>query len=209
MEEAPDDEQFETDEDMQRHKEVPEMAAKLDDAMELLFRYVSENEGSEEFFRLLLRIFETVILPTHKSKYTQFLLFYACSKRASYLDAFVSTLAARLFNPRQDALTRQTCAAYLASFLARAAYVPTAAVRHVLTLLVRSLHEYAAGFGHHAPDAEVHGVFYATCQAVLYIFCFHAKAILAQDDGRDWFAALNLGPIFTCNLNPFKVFLLR
>lgn len=181
------------------------MAAKLDDMMELLFQYVQANEANVDFFNLLLRVFEVIILPTHKSKYTQFLLFFACSKNATYLDAFVSALVAKLFDARQDALTRQTCAAYLASFLARASYVPTPAVRHVLTILARWLHEYVAAFGAHEPDAETHGVFYSVCQSVLYIFCFHSRSILAQDDGREWFSALNLVPIFRSNLNPFKV----
>lgn len=181
------------------------MAAKLDDMMELLFQYVQANEANADFFNLLLRVFEAIILPTHKSKYTQFLLFFMCSKNAQYLDAFVSALVAKLFDARLDALTRQTCAAYLASFLARAAYVPMPAVRHVLTIFARWLHEYIASYGAQAPDAEAHGVFYSVCQSVLYIFCFHARSILAQDDGREWFAALNLVPVFMANLNPLKV----
>jgi RNA polymerase I-specific transcription initiation factor RRN3 len=153
-----------------------------------------------------LRVFDAVILPTHKSKYTQFLLFFAASRRPAHLDEFVSLLVNKLFDARLDQLTRQSCAAYVASFLARASFVPTAAVRHVLVLLVRWLHEYVASpFGMAQPDAAAHGVFYSVVQAVLYIFCFHSRTILGQEDGREWFASLNLAPIVTCNLNPFKI----
>ena len=74
-------------------------------------------------FRMLLRVFERQILTTHKSKYTQFLVFYAAHFHAAFPDAFVGRLIDTMRSEKCPRVTRQSCAAYLGSFLARAQYV--------------------------------------------------------------------------------------
>lgn len=86
----------------------------------------------------LLGAFERTILNTHRSKFTQFLLFYACLRSPAHCPAsLVGLLLDRLRDGRQPPTTRAACAAYLASFLARAAFLPDA-------LVVRSLEDLSA-----------------------------------------------------------------
>lgn len=79
--------------------------------------------AAAQTFRSLLRTFERVVLTTHKSKYTQFLMFYAAQFHPTFPDAFVGRLIDTMRADSCPAVTRQSCAAYLGSFLARATYV--------------------------------------------------------------------------------------
>ena len=63
----------------------------------------------------------------------QFIVFFVCSQHApgDCAASFVELLLGRLLDARQPAITRSACAAYLASFLARAAFIPQAQVRQL------------------------------------------------------------------------------
>jgi len=74
-------------------------------------------------FNTLLRAFERVVLHTHRSKYTQFLVFFAAQFHSSFPDVFTSRLIDAMLSDSTPVITRLTCAAYLGSFLARATYV--------------------------------------------------------------------------------------
>ena len=71
---------------------------KLDELMCLMFEYLSQvrqrasDEFSDEVFESLLRVFERTILRTHKSRFTQFLLFFFASSKNNYAEAFVRRL---------------------------------------------------------------------------------------------------------------------
>jgi RNA polymerase I-specific transcription initiation factor RRN3 len=77
LEDAPDDDEDELVFEVEM--EVPEMAEKLDVLMELMFEFIDEcisTGRSQEVWITLLKLFDTKVLTTHKSKYTQFLVFY-------------------------------------------------------------------------------------------------------------------------------------
>ena len=67
------------------------------------------------------------------SRLPQFIVFYVCSQHApsDCAASFVELLLGRLLDARQPAITRSACSAYLASFLARAAFIPQAQVRQL------------------------------------------------------------------------------
>lgn len=109
---------------------------------------------------------------------------------------------------RQPAITRSACAAYLASFLARAAFVPHSIVFQSLVYLTDFCHEYCAAappISHtqhlgganivlgssSAVDASTtpsaancmttkHQVLYASVQAILYVLCYHLEALITS-----------------------------
>jgi RNA polymerase I-specific transcription initiation factor RRN3 len=53
----------------------------------------------------------------------QFVLFYTCALDSAFAERFVGRLLHQIRNSDRPAITRATCAAYLGSFLARAAFV--------------------------------------------------------------------------------------
>ncbi|KXZ57030.1 hypothetical protein GPECTOR_1g930 [Gonium pectorale] len=119
---------------------VDEMANKMDSMMELAFEHLNRRLAAGDLRQLwdtLLSAFERTILNTHRSKFTQFLLYFACVKNPSHCSAsLVRLLLMRLRDTRQPPITRAACAAYLASFLARAAFLPE-------SLVVRTLQDLA------------------------------------------------------------------
>lgn len=158
----------------------------------------------------LLASFERAVLHTHRSKFTQFLLFYVCRREPQRCCiSLVRLLLARLSDARQPPITRSACAAYLASFLARSAFVPEALVVEVLQRLAEGCAAYAAsvaalersrsapalalpgvqygvggamngGGGGSSGAAPQHQVFYAMVQALLYILCYHLEPLLTR-----------------------------
>ncbi|TYZ63374.1 hypothetical protein PybrP1_012537 [[Pythium] brassicae (nom. inval.)] len=91
-------------------------------------------------FRYLLKVFERSILNTHRSKYPQFLLFYVCRLDPQFQDVFLSQLLATSLDPYVPPVTRHSCGAYLASFLARAKYLSVAYIEKALYHLLQWMH---------------------------------------------------------------------
>ncbi|GFR40492.1 hypothetical protein Agub_g1060 [Astrephomene gubernaculifera] len=192
---------------------VDEMANKMDSMMELAFEHLGKRIAAGELRRLwdtLLSAFERTVLNTHRSKFTQFLLFYTCMHNPTVCPAsLIRLLLLRLRDARQPPITRAACAAYLASFLARAAFLSE-------SLVVKTLQELAAfcvnycnsqtgSFGAASSAASAgpselsesmpyaglssegeismtqrHQVLYAAVQAVLYVLCYHMHTIVGS-----------------------------
>lgn len=82
----------------------------------------------------ILSVFESALLHTHRSKFTQYLLFHvASSDPAACAPSLLHLLTSRLKDARQPQITRSACAAYIASFLARSAFVPSQLVVDTLS----------------------------------------------------------------------------
>ncbi|KAJ3090535.1 hypothetical protein HK102_003425 [Quaeritorhiza haematococci] len=94
-----------------------------------------ESEKLHDLFHNLLEIFERAVLPTYRSRFTQFLWFYACSLDPSFPDMFMGLLVTKTFDATLPVVTRVTAAAYLASYIARAKYLDLDTVRTCLKLL--------------------------------------------------------------------------
>jgi RNA polymerase I-specific transcription initiation factor RRN3 len=171
------------------------MISKLDSVMELILEFISGkyrkgveiNDPTEfsEIFYGLLDSFEKTMLPTHKLKCCQFLIFHACSlANEHYSEDFMGLLMTKLMNSGDSNVIRMASASYLASFVARVKFVKINAVRHCLGLLNTICQQYMDTFEEDIKssiEVERFGVFYATVQAILYIFCFRWKQILHDD----------------------------
>ncbi|RLN68612.1 hypothetical protein BBP00_00000867 [Phytophthora kernoviae] len=146
--------------------QVDEMADKLDRMMLVMFEHIGQISASIStqsdavasvessngktsvdvhhaavIFKYLLKVFEHSILNTHRSKYPQFLLFYVCRMDPQFQDVFISQLLATSLDPQMPPTTRQSCAAYLASFLGRAKYISVAYLQKALYHLLKWLHD--------------------------------------------------------------------
>ncbi|CZT47301.1 related to RNA Polymerase I Transcription Factor Rrn3 [Rhynchosporium secalis] len=176
--------------DAKRVKEVQANVDKMDSILDLMFTIYSpyfEDPNSVEaasMFDTLLGHFSNIILPTYRSRHTQFLLFHFAQTAEHLVDQFAGTCVQLAFQPSRPAVLRQSSAAYLASFVARGAHVPPHVIRTVFDLIgsnldvIRTDNELSC----RGPDLKRYSTFYAMTQALLYIFCFRWRDLITSTD---------------------------
>ena len=189
-EEDLDEDEGEDDEEAQRAKDITKNVEKMDAILDILFSHYEQsfaNPAVEEqvgSLNILLSQFVTTILPTHRSRHTQFLLFHFAQQSPEYIDTFVGTCVQITFDKGQPATVRQASAAYLASFVARGMHVPSSIVRDVFDYiggeLARLRREHEPGC--RGPDMRRYSSFYVLVQALLYIFCFRWRDLESASD---------------------------
>ncbi|BBN15097.1 RNA polymerase I-specific transcription initiation factor RRN3 [Marchantia polymorpha subsp. ruderalis] len=193
---------------------LDEMADKMDLMMDMTFQHLQSCVGrglSTQVFDILLKSFQSTVLNTYKSKFTQFLLFYLCALEPSTCGSRFASLLCDIFTSKsRPANTRMSAAAYLASYLARAKYIPV----DVIWTSLKRLVSWCAAYGTHdlgskpagnVPDSVLHGVFYSGCQAVMYILCFRLKMLVDEPEGKRHLRGLCLQQVVEHRLNPLKV----
>ena len=171
-------------------KEVLENAEKVDAILDLLFKHYDREFRSlsatvrHSALEILLTQFVTIVLPTQRSRHTQFLIFHFAQTSPNFIDTFVGTCVSTAFEKNQPALIRQAGAAYLSSFVARGLHVPSAIVRDVFDYIgielsrLRSLYEPNCRI----PDLRRYSPYYCLVQALLYIFCFRWRDLQYESD---------------------------
>lgn len=200
----------ENDDDLANREEDPaarlsylkDMAKKLDAILKVIFGYLrnvveqddalglAEDAQREANFSALMTIFQSKILTTFKSRYTQFLLFWFASIRRDYADMFLGVLVTKALgdlNPASDGasqpdtahtsvdhdIIRCTSASYVGSFVSRAAFIDAETTRHVVCIICEYLDAHLSdSLVENDPSDGRHAVFYALCQALFLIFCF-------------------------------------
>ncbi|RKP26145.1 RNA polymerase I-specific transcription initiation factor RRN3 [Syncephalis pseudoplumigaleata] len=159
--------------------EIRDLSGKLDRMITLVFEYFSVRRTRHpsaviEDFYLLLDIFDRSILCTFKSRHTQFLLFHAASVSTELSDVFLGHLTSKVCTASHPSVIRVASASYLASFVARASFLTRDTICNMMRVLIGWAQIYVND--HETddtyPDLERYAVFYATVQAILYIFCF-------------------------------------
>jgi len=201
------------DGDQPEEAQVDVMAEKLDNMLLLLYHYLrevcKEHNEAVDIFESLLQIFDRSILPTHRLKYTQFILFYTASLADGLSVRFLQHLFQKLENSAEPILRRQACAAYIGSYIARCNHLGQeqmiAALQHLASqaLVYVDLMEPSQQF----PDAEVHTLFYTICQAILYALCYKRDVLCGSNNNRDLGTLLQLHRIVHCPLKPLKFLL--
>ena len=170
------------------------------------------SEGpAESLFEALISAFRGSIMQTYKCRSTQFVLFFCCSYDVNFSRAFLRLLLQQMEAELVHSEERSACAAYASSFLARAKFMPISEVLQTVRAMVAWAHNYQVAAvarlqGQAASlDVQLHGVFYAVVQGVLYVLCYkhellqtEACASQREDIG------LALAPILACELNPLK-----
>ncbi|KJE92659.1 hypothetical protein CAOG_003578 [Capsaspora owczarzaki ATCC 30864] len=196
-----------------------EMVQKMDGMMHLLFEYidtcrlaVSGDLIVYELFTILLRNFEHRILPTHRSRFVQFLLFRICSFDPRLAELFLGFILQKALVEGGHTAIRQSAASYMASFVARAKYLPLPMVCKCLEVSCNWLLQYIEVHEHKVASAELvnvaqHSVFFYTCQAAMYTFCYRHAELLALENGIAFIQRLCFQRIVGCRFNPLKVVL--
>ncbi|KAI5296068.1 hypothetical protein KEM55_005928, partial [Ascosphaera atra] len=167
-----------------RLKMSKECYQKMDYMIDILFSYYASSffygsgDDNDDTHDLLLAHFRTIILPTYRSRYSQFLLFHFSQSNSVLVDRFATCCLEIIMNKTEQPIIRQYAAAYLASFVARGAHVTSEVVRDVFLLLGAHMQNLKADYerGNNGrpvgPDLKKYAPFYATAQALMYIFCF-------------------------------------
>ncbi|XP_077390140.1 RNA polymerase I-specific transcription initiation factor RRN3 isoform X2 [Festucalex cinctus] len=196
------------------------VAERLDSLMTILLAYIKNvchvngtlhTDRTKALYKDLLDVFDKLILPTHASCHTQYMLFYLCSFRLALAEAFLEHLWKILQNPSQPAVLRQAAAGYMGSFLARAKFIPVLTVRACVDMLISWIQRYIDSQDSKSRqaccDVRLHGPFYTACQAVFYTLIFRHGAILAGNmkKGLEYLQSLNLERVVMCQMNPLKV----
>lgn len=221
---------LELDPNQKRTLELKESVSKLDELMDLLFRFYNPifAKGSSwdvnEVFDHMMTQFTHTILPVFQSRYTQFLVFHCAQSNPQLIDQFVSTCIRILTEKTRPDYIRLAASSYLASFVSRANRCSAATVRYVVDFLCQSLesdrelHETKDS----VPDPHRFPAYYFTAQAIIYIFCFRWRVFmdLEEEDGDEFIENVVMGyevPRFVphirqiiqrnigCRLNPLKV----
>lgn len=182
---------------------VDETADKLDSMMELTLGHLNRRLAAGQLllvWNTILAAFDRTVLHTHRSKFTQFVVFHILSlSPESCCREFLNLLLSRLMDKMQPSITRSACAAYIASFLARAAYIPEPLVIESLQKLSEWCYKYAweedrrgglppipsssALLSLGTQDArERHGPFFAAFQALLYVLCYHMEPLVVATE---------------------------
>ncbi|XP_041532377.1 RNA polymerase I-specific transcription initiation factor RRN3 isoform X2 [Microtus oregoni] len=195
------------------------IAERLDILLSLLLSYIEDvcrvdgkidNSKTKDLYRDLIAIFDKLLLPTHASCHVQFFMFFLCSFKLGFAEAFLEHLWKKLQDPNNPAITRQAAANYIGSFLARAKFIPLITVKSCLDLLVNWLHMYLNNQDSGTKafcDVALHGPFYSACQAVFYTFVFRYKQLLSGNlkEGLRYLQSLNLERVVLSQLNPLKI----
>lgn len=176
------------DQDVARIKSVKSSVEKMDAVLDTLFSYHTPafaDPGSDtafDAFTTLLREFDHLVLPTYKSRHTQFLVFHFAQLHERLTDAFCGQLIATAFQSNTPNVLKQAAAAYLASFVARGAHVPGHLVRTIFMLLLHHLEQYRKKYEPicRGPDLKRFHPYYSLLQATLYIFCFRWRDLVVS-----------------------------
>ncbi|KAK2738511.1 hypothetical protein FQN57_007026 [Myotisia sp. PD_48] len=184
-------------EDEKRKSHLIDCYQKIDYIIDLIFEFYSPPfelgslEEQEKAIDLLLAHFEQIILPTYRSRHSQFLVFHFVQTSPVFIDRFATLCIEIILNKSQPTILRQHTCAYLASFVSRGERVSGEVVRDVFGLLGSYIMELFSEYNKtcRGPDLRRYGIFYAAAQAIFYIFCFRWKdltiaAAEAEAEGR-------------------------
>ncbi|KAL1860643.1 hypothetical protein VTK73DRAFT_7227 [Phialemonium thermophilum] len=159
---------------------------KLDGLLDALFAtydpYFADPDSAEAItcYEDILSDFSNIVLPTYKSRHSQFLVFYFAQKSKHLTEMFVGTLFNIAFESTRPSIVKQSAVAYLASFVARGARVDTEQVRTIACTLLNYMDYHRANYEPdcRGPDLRRYSQFYALSQGLLYLFCFRWRDLV-------------------------------
>ncbi|KAL5820962.1 hypothetical protein ACOSQ3_022844 [Xanthoceras sorbifolium] len=184
------------------------IAELLDSLMMLTFEHLESCERAGrliEVFETLLQSFQITVLNAYKSKFAQFVMFYACALDPENCGLRFATMLADIFVCGvYPLLTRMSAVSYLASFLSRAKFLSISFIVSLLKRLVDWCSEYCkVQSGDINPKA--HRLFYSGCQAIMYVLCFRLRSIMDIPRLKSQLLLMPLETILKHELNPLKV----
>ncbi|KAI5425972.1 RNA polymerase I-specific transcription initiation factor rrn3 [Lathyrus oleraceus] len=182
---------------------------KIDSLIVLTFLHLESCQSSgrlTEVFDILLASFKRTVLNTYKSKFTQFVMFYACALDPERCGVkFAMVLRDMFESDLNPPITRMSAVAYLASYLSRAKFLSSALVADIIQSLVYSCFAYCNKLHDSDMNPEAHQVFYSGCQAIMYILCFRMKSLMDVPRLKMKLIKMRMLQLWEHKLNPLKV----
>ncbi|KAH8328726.1 hypothetical protein KR074_000773 [Drosophila pseudoananassae] len=190
----------------------------LDVCLHLLYKYfdkkcsiksiftAQERCTANRIFEILLFTFDEILLPSHNTHHVQFVIFFITSLRQTYYEAFLSSLWKKVQNPNVSAIIRHGAVGYLASFLARAKFVPLCTLQLYLMKLSKWAHSYLDDSDEYSQNCSLKSnlVFFSVCQAIFYLIAFRVKDLTAATNDLLFLQSLQLSRLAMCHFNPLR-----
>ncbi|KAF8409883.1 hypothetical protein HHK36_002401 [Tetracentron sinense] len=184
-------------------------ADKLDSLMVLTCEHLKSCADSGRLikvFETLLKSFRITVLNAYKSKFAQFVMFYACSLDPENCGVRFAVVLTDIFGCRtHPPFTRMSSVAYLASYLSRGRFLSSSFVTSILQRLVDWCFEYCQVQEEKTLNPEAHRVFYSGCQAIMYVLCFRMRSMMEVPRLKSQFLHMPLELILRDPLDPLKV----
>ncbi|KAI9668808.1 MAG: hypothetical protein M1831_000877 [Alyxoria varia] len=179
------------DNEKKHEKELRSKIQKMDAILDLLFTFYNpifkkpNAWSSQSTFDHLLAQFQKNVLPTFRSRHTQFVIFHFSQADEHLVTRFTDTCIKNLTDQYRNPTIRESAAAYLASFIARGARVSRVAVNYAFNALSRCLENFRTAWEPSArgPNLQRYSIYYATFQALMYIFCFRWRDLILKEKG--------------------------
>lgn len=185
-----------------------EVAEHLDLLMVFIFEHLKfcyESGRLDQVFEVLLLSFQSTVLHAYKSKFSQFVMFYACSlDPANCGKRFANMLVDIYKNSTYVLEWRMGAVSYLASYLSRGNFVSASYVVTILESLVNWCLTYCKSQKGET-NPKTHRVFYSGIQAIMYILCFRMRSVLGVPRIESKLSLLPIRAILKHSLNPLKV----
>ncbi|CAN4083616.1 unnamed protein product [Withania somnifera] len=154
---------------------------KLDGLMLLTFEHLNfckDEERLSQVFDTLLQSFQQTVLTAYKSKFAQFVLFYACSLDPENCGMRFADTLFHLFKTSRYPEWRMSAVAYLASYLARVKFLSFSFVAEYVESLLEWCSTYCSSQSG-GINPKAHKELYAGCQAMMYVLCFRMRSMLS------------------------------
>ncbi|KAF1989709.1 RNA polymerase I-specific transcription initiation factor RRN3 [Aulographum hederae CBS 113979] len=163
---------------------------KQDAVMTMLFEFYDpvfrdgKDSAINQNFPVILHQFVNTVLPSYRSRHTQFLIFHFAQSSPALIERFTESCANIIQDMTRPRLVRMAAAAYLSSFIARGARIPARMVKDVVDLLASQLEKLRSRYeiDCQGPDYAQYAPFYGAMQALMYIFCFRWRDLIMLDD---------------------------
>ncbi|KAG9440599.1 hypothetical protein H6P81_020764 [Aristolochia fimbriata] len=185
-----------------------DFADKLDNLMVLTCEHLKScaiTGRLNEVFETLMVSFESTVMLALKSKFTQFVLFYASSLDPENCGLKFANRMADLFLDKSAIIQiRMVAVSYLASYLARGRFLSAAFVAKTLQRLVDWCYEYCQ-FREGEMRPTTYRTFYACCQAIMYVLCFRMGSIMEIPHLKLQLFNMPLERILRHSWNPLQV----
>ncbi|KAG5534463.1 hypothetical protein RHGRI_022558 [Rhododendron griersonianum] len=185
-------------------------AEKLDSMLVLMFEHLktcAKDGHLAKVFETLLESFQITVLSAYKSKFSQFVMFYACSLDPENCGTrFANILADIFLSSSYPPFKRMSAVAYLASYLSRAKFL---SVSFVVKMLQRfQLVGWCWNYCENQDgtiNPEAHRVFYSGCQAIMYVLCFRMRSAMDVPRLKSQLFLMPIEAILKHPLNSLKV----
>ncbi|KAK4774085.1 hypothetical protein SAY87_029104 [Trapa incisa] len=184
------------------------VAEKLDSLLSITFEHLESCKAQgrlNEVFETLLNSFQSTVLTAYKSKFAQFVMFYACALDPEDCGVrFARTLVDIFTCNDYPPITRMSAVAYLASYLARGKFVSTNSVVAILRRLIDWCMDYCETQNGDI-NPELHCPFYSGCQAIMYVLCFRMRSLVHVPWLKSQLSLMPLESILKHRLDPLRV----